>query len=285
MRILVLGASGMLGSTLIRWFSRSPNWEVFGSIRSDVHTGELQKFAPKVQLILGVDISNLESIDKAFSVAKPETVINCIGIIKQSPALEDPSVAIQTNSVFPHHLAQIAKISNARLIHISTDCVFSGKVGNYSEKDIPDAEDLYGRSKLLGEVKSPNSVTLRTSMIGHELGEGRSLVNWFLAQDGCIKGYKKAIFSGFPTVELARVIEDFVINNSKLHGVYHISADPISKYELLSLVAETYGKKNKIIPDENYVIDRSLNSSLFRSLTGFAPRSWANMIETMWEFR
>jgi dTDP-4-dehydrorhamnose reductase len=285
MRILVLGASGMLGSTLVRWFSRNPTWKVFGSIRSDVHTGEFQNLTPKVKFILGVDISNLESIDKAFSAVKPEIVINCIGIIKQSPALENPSVAIQINSVFPHWLAEITKISNARLIHISTDCVFSGKVGNYSENDIPDAEDLYGRSKLLGEVKSPNSVTLRTSMIGHELGEGRSLINWFLAQDGCIKGYKKAIFSGFPTVELARVIEEFVINNSNLHGVYHVSADPISKYELLSLVAETYGKKNKIIPDENFVIDRSLNSSLFRSLTGFAPRSWANMVETMREFR
>ncbi len=275
----------MLGSTLIRWFSRNPTWEVFGSIRSDVHPGELQNLASKAKIILGVDTANLESIAKAFSVAKPEIVINCIGIIKQNPALEDPSVTIQINSVFPHCLAKIASISNARLIHVSTDCVFSGKVGNYSEKDIPDAEDLYGRSKLLGEVKFPNSVTLRTSMIGHELGEGRSLINWFLAQDGCISGYQKAVFSGFPTVELARIIEDFVINNSHLHGLYHVSADPISKYELLSLVAEKYGKKNKIIPDKNYVIDRSLNSSLFRSLTGFFPRSWTNMIETMCEFR
>ena len=168
---------------------------------------------------------------------------------------------------------------------MSTDCVFSGLKGGYKESDFPDANDLYGRSKFLGEVDYPNAITLRTSIIGHELNGSRSLVDWFLSQSGSVSGYGKAIFSGLPTVEIAKIIRDFVIPNPHLHGVYHVSADPISKYELLKLLAIKYDKSIHIDLDNSVVIDRSLNSNKFRSLTGFKPAHWGKLIDTMHNFK
>lgn len=280
-KLLILGASGMLGSTLLRWFAKDPKFEVYGTVRSlnpvqDVKLGSLG-----VKLIPNINIDNLAAL---FSQIKPDLVINCIGVVKQLVEANDPLVAIPINSLLPHRLASLAQVFDARLIHFSTDCVFSGARGCYLESDIPDATDLYGRSKLLGEVDYPNAVTLRTSIIGHELVGSRSLIDWFLSQNAPVKGYKRAIFSGLPTVEIARVIRDFVIPNTLLHGLYHLSAEPINKFNLLSVVAEVYSKSIDIIPDENLVIDRSLNSDRFRAATGFSPRSWDAMIKSMYEF-
>jgi dTDP-4-dehydrorhamnose reductase len=172
---------------------------------------------------------------------------------------------------------------DARLIHISTDCVFNGRKGLYKETDLSDAEDLYGKSKFIGELHDlPHAVTLRTSIIGHELNSNDSLVDWFLSQTGTVKGYKKAIFSGLPTVELARVIKDFVMPRTDLQGSYHVSADPIDKYTLLNLIANIYGKEIEIIADEKVHIDRSLNSDKFRQATGYQPPSWPILIEKMY---
>ena len=187
------------------------------------------------------------------------------------------------NATLPHRLAQYCWLSGARLVHISTDCVFNGSRGNYRESDFPDAGDLYGRTKYLGEVDYPHAVTLRTSIIGHELESARSLISWFLSQTGSVKGYRKAVFSGLPTIEIARIIRDFVIPNPELTGLYHLSAAPIDKCALLSLVARTYGKEIDIIPDESIIIDRSLNSDHFRNATGFAPESWPDLVSTMHE--
>ena len=154
----------------------------------------------------------------------------------------------------------------------------------YTEADSPDAKDLYGRSKFLGEVDYPHAVTLRTSIIGHELDGARSLIGWFLSQTGCVKGYKRAIFSGLPTVEIARVLRDHVIPYPELHGVYHVSAEPISKFDLLSLVAQTYEKIIDITADDQTVIDRSLDSTRFRQATGFAPKPWPELIRSMRDF-
>ncbi|NTU50097.1 MAG: SDR family oxidoreductase, partial [Desulfobulbaceae bacterium] len=186
--------------------------------------------------------------------------------------------------IFPHRLSKLCALVGARLIHISTDCVFSGKKGMYSEEDFPDANDLYGRTKLLGEVDYPNALTLRTSMIGHEITGSKSLISWFLAQKGPVKGYRRAVFSGLPTVEIARVILDFVLPNAELHGVYHLSAAPIDKYDLLSRVAMVYGKSIEIVPDDSVQINRSLDSSRFRAVTGFNPKSWDEMIIAMRDF-
>jgi dTDP-4-dehydrorhamnose reductase len=154
----------------------------------------------------------------------------------------------------------------------------------YREQDVSDAQDLYGRSKYLGEADYPNAVTLRTSIIGHELSSANGLVGWFLAQQGSIKGFRRAIFSGLPTVELARVIRDHVIPNPELHGLYHVSAEPISKFDLLKLIAKAYGKTIDIKPDDNLVIDRSLNSSRFFEATGYNSPPWVQLVQSMRDF-
>ena len=207
-----------------------------------------------------------------------------MGIIKQLSSSYDPLVSIPINSLLPHRLAKLCISKNIRLIHLSTDCVFSGSHGGYIEGDFPDANDLYGRSKYLGEVDYPGCVTLRTSIIGHELHSTNSLIDWFLSQSTAVKGYTNAIFSGLPTNEMAMVIRDYVIPNTNLSGLYHVSVDPISKYDLLELVRDTYGKKIEIVPDDIVRIDRSLNSKKFSEVTGFKPKPWPLLVKEMYEF-
>jgi dTDP-4-dehydrorhamnose reductase len=169
-------------------------------------------------------------------------------------------------------------------VHISTDCVFSGAKGGYMEEDAPDARDLYGRSKLLGEVDCPHAVTLRTSIIGHELNSAHGLIGWFLAQQGNVKGYTRAIFSGLPTYELARVIRDLVLPRAEMHGLFHVASRPISKYDLLHMVNQEYGKGLKIEPDDHLKIDRSLNANRFLEATGYKAPDWPDLIAQMREF-
>ena len=281
-RVLVLGASGMLGSTLFRAISRDPELQTFGSVRE---ANAKQYFAPELHdaLIPNVHLDGESGLLTAFALAKPDVVVNCIGIIKQLPNANDHLESLAINATLPHRLAKYCDATGARLVHFSTDCVFSGKQGNYREEDFPDAYDLYGRTKFLGEVAYENSVTLRTSIIGHELDRSKSLVDWFLSQSGEVKGFAKAVFSGLPTIEVARVVREYVIPNPNLSGLFHLSVDPISKYDLLNLVASTYGKSTNIIPDDKLVIDRSLNSDRFRTVTGFKPKAWPELIKVMHE--
>lgn len=279
----MLGATGMLGNAVLRYFAMQGQHAVGGSVRSMASAARLPAQLREL-LIPGVDIENFDSIARAFAAFRPHVVINCIGLIKQLAEVDDPLIAIPTNSLLPHRLARLCAMTDARLIHVSTDCVFSGSRGGYVETDFPDAEDLYGRSKYLGEVDYPHAVTLRTSIIGHELGSAHGLVGWFLAQQGRVRGYTKAIFSGLPTVELARVMHDFVLPNPALRGVYHVSAAAIDKHSLLRLVADTYAKKIEIAPDEAVVIDRSLDSSRFRAATGYVPPQWDALVAAMRKF-
>lgn len=281
-RVLVLGASGMLGSTLFRAFFRDPEFETFGSIRE---ASAMRHFAPELHraLIPNVYLEGETGLLSAFSVARPDVVINCIGIIKQLPNANDHLESLAINSSLPHRLARYCDATRARLVHFSTDCVFSGKKGLYVEDDFPDAYDLYGRTKYLGEISYENSITLRTSIIGHELNRSNSLIDWFLSQSEEVKGFTKAVFSGLPTVEVARVVKEYVIPNPNLSGLYHLSVDPINKFDLLNLVAQAYGKNIKILPDNKLVIDRSLNSDRFRVATGFKPRPWPDLINDMHE--
>jgi dTDP-4-dehydrorhamnose reductase len=168
-----------------------------------------------------------------------------------------------------------------RLVHVSTDCVFSGEKGNYRENDPPDAADLYGRTKFLGEVDIPGCVTLRTSIIGHELSGRHGLVEWFLAQEGTVKGFARAVFSGFPTVEMARIVAERILPYERLSGLYHVSSEPISKYDLLRLVAKEYGKRIGIERDEEFACDRSLDSSRFREAIGYEPPAWPELVARM----
>jgi len=282
-KVFVLGASGMLGNAVFRLFSNSDGFAATGIIRSS-RSLELLPPSLRKSVISNVDLESADNLLRLFEKHQPNVIINCVGLIKQHADANDPLVVLPINSLLPHRLAMLSSVTNARLVHISTDCVFSGAKGMYLESDFSDARDLYGRSKFLGEVDYPNAITLRTSIIGHELDGTQSLVNWFLSQKDSIKGFTRAIFSGLPTVEIARVIRDYVIPNAHLSGLYHVSADPISKYDLLKIIADVYKKTISIEPDESFIIDRSLDSSRFRKATGFKPRPWLDLVNSMRDF-
>ncbi|MFD0739056.1 dTDP-4-dehydrorhamnose reductase family protein [Lysobacter koreensis] len=283
MRLLIVGITGMLGNTLFRYFNQQPDVEVFGTVR-DARAKSHFDDAHHNAIISGVDADHFDSITSAFAKAKPDIVINAVGLIKQLQSSQDPLSALPLNALFPHRLARLCAVAGARLVHISTDCVFTGAAGGYVETDTPDATDLYGRSKLLGEVDYPHAITLRTSIIGHELGSANGLIGWFLSQQGTTRGYTRAIFSGFPTLELARIIERYVVPRADLHGLYHVASSPISKHDLLQLTAAAYGKDIEIVPDDTLVIDRSLNADRFNAATGYQPPVWPELVRAMKHF-
>lgn len=281
MRILILGGSGMLGHRL--WIDLQKQHETWVTIRGNANEfPDIPEF-PREFIRGNVDALNFDQVTRALASIQPDLVINCIGLIKQMGHLaRDPIFSISLNSMLPHRISMICRVAKIRMIHISTDCVFSGKKGNYSEEDQSDAEDIYGRTKYLGEVAYPHCVTLRTSIIGRELKNKLGLVEWFLAQKGTINGYKNAIFSGFTTDEISRIIQNHVIPNPKLSGVYQVSSDPISKYDLLELTKKAFKRKDiDILPEEKFFCDRSLNSRRFREFTGYNPPSWKEMIDEL----
>jgi len=282
-KVLILGSTGLLGSTILKYFSIKSNFKCFGTIRKSSDKKKL-KYINKVKLYK-VDFDKSRSLRKVFSMIKPNLVINCIGVVKQVLNNNMNSEIIRVNSFLPHYLSELANENNEiRFIHFSTDCVFSGLKGRYLESDVTDAKDIYGVSKMLGEVDKSNTLTLRTSIIGQELQTNYSLLNWFLSQKKQIKGYKNAIFSGLTAPEIARVIHNYVIPNKKIRGIYHLSGKPISKYDLLYILKKIYKKKIKIVPDLKIKINRSLNSNLFQKATGYKPPTWNKLIEEMYEF-
>lgn len=280
-KVLVLGVTGMLGNAVFRVFSADAAHETWGTLRS----GAALRHFPQDshgRLLTGVDVLDHDALTAVMARVKPDVVINCIGLIKQLADASDPLTALPINAMLPHRLAQLCALGGARLIHVSTDCVFSGRKGLYLESDLSDAEDLYGKSKYIGELHDlPHAITLRTSIIGHELGSSYALVDWFLSQQGGVKGFTRAIFSGLPTVELARVMKDFVIPHPELNGLYHVAAEPIDKFRLLSLVAAQYGKQIEIRPDDALVIDRSLDGSRFAQATGYVAPEWPDLVRDM----
>lgn len=283
MKVLLLGASGMLGNMLYKQLVSDDRYDVVGTVRGSAvndyfNAQELSK------LIYGVDVLDFDSLLSLLSDVKPDVVINCVGLIKQISTANDPLKVLPVNSMFPHRLCKFCELIGARLVHISTDCVFSGSTGGYTEESVSDSIDLYGKSKFIGEVvDSPAAITLRTSIIGHELSTNKSLVDWFLSQQGSVKGYSKAVFSGLPTIELSKVIMDYVLPNSDLHGLYHVSSKPINKDALLRLVANQYQKTISIVPDDSLVIDRSLKSDKFERATGYTAPAWDILIKQMSE--
>lgn len=278
MKVLILGASGMIGSTLLNVLADNSNLEVTGSIRAMEPPALLG--ANAARLVFGVELTNPDCLARLFREVQPDIVVNCAGLTKHLPGGNDPIPALTINALLPHRLAEFCVISKARLIQISTDCVFSGKKGNYSENDEPDATDVYGKTKLLGEVSGPGLLTLRTSTIGHETRTRLGLLEWFLSQQRC-KGYSKAIFSGLPTVEFARVVRDIVIPDASLHGLYHVGSTAIDKDSLLRLITSVYRKKVDIETDDEVVIDRSLDSTRFYFTTGYKAPTWPEMVEDM----
>lgn len=279
MKILVLGASGMIGSTFFRVLSQTDNWDVYGTVRD---SSVIKYFSDDVtsQLITGIDYKNTDLL--AFiQKMQPDIVINCIGLTKHIVGADDPLEVIPINALLPHELSKYCEDNNSRLIHISTDCVFSGTKGTYVESDPSDAQDIYGKSKYLGEVIDTTTVTVRTSTIGHELHTKNGLLEWFLSQEGTCKGFSKAIFSGLPTVVLAEVIRDYVIPNKALKGLYHVAGPAIGKYDLLKIIAKEYNKDIEIERDDSFKIDRSLNADKFRSATGYVAPDWGDLIKSM----
>lgn len=283
-KVLVLGANGMLGHAVLRWFAALASYEAVGAVRTAHAAAELRSRLPGVALFEGLDAARLDQLRQIFERIRPDVVINCIGVVKQLTGADDPATAVPINALLPHRLARLCYLHAARLVHISTDCVFSGRRGYYSEDDVADAEDLYGRSKLMGEVDAPHAVTLRTSIIGHEMNSAHALLGWFLSQRGVVPGYSNAVFSALPTVELARVIEQHVLPDESLHGIYHVAGPTINKYELLKLVARIYRSDSEVSAVPTLVVDRSLDGGRFKAVTGYQSPEWPDLVEQMRAF-
>ena len=279
MRILILGGDGMLGHQLLKHLQ--PRHDVKVTLRLDLAAYASFGLFRRENTYDAIDIRSLERLVEVMADFRPETVINAVGIVKQRPDAKESIPSLEINALLPHRLAVLCKGSGARLIHLSTDCIFSGKKGNYLESDPSDAEDLYGKTKFLGEVHETNSLTLRTSIIGRELSRHTSLLDWFLAQTGTVKGFTRAIYTGFTTLEMSRIIETMLLKHPHACGVYHVSSDPINKYELLLLIREKLGLDIEIIPDAVFSCDRSLDSSRFRSEFNYTPPSWSAMLEEL----
>lgn len=280
-KILILGANGMLGSELAFFLYKKKNLKIYLTVRKRDLIKKL-KFYKKCMVFDKIDLNNKLSINKLIKEVKPNQVINCIGIVKQNLKNKSYKDLFKINSILPRYLSHLSEKYNFRLIHFSTDCVFSGKLGNYSENHFPDANDDYGISKYLGEELLPKNLVIRTSIIGHEHGSKKSLLEWFLNQKKKVFGFKKAIFSGFTTYEIAKILYKYILNKNNISGLIHISSKPISKYDLLSIIKKVYKKNIKIISDEKVIVDRSLNSDKFKKITKFKPKSWEKMIKEMY---
>lgn len=275
----MLGATGMLGSMLVRELSSDPRLSVSGTVRST--QGLPDQFVEELgqHLVEGVDVLN--SVARGSAILGADVVVNAVGVIKQASGLEDRAATVALNALLPQQLAAECAEAGARLIHVSTDCVFSGRRGRYTEDQTPDPVDFYGRSKLLGEVFAP-ALTLRTSIIGHEVQRHASLIDWFLTQPQTqVNGYARAIYSGVTTYEFARVLRDVVLPRPGLQGLFHLASEPISKLDLLTLVAKQYGWAGAINRDEAFECDRSMRADALLASTGYAPPSWPQMVADM----
>lgn len=270
----------MLGHKLVQVLSKDFN--VWTSIRRSYASVKSCGIFDQEKTIEKVNVADFASLDNLVETIKPNVVINAVGLIKQLPEATDAARLTRINTELPHALEKLAGAFGFKLICISTDCVFSGDKGNYRESDVPDAIDIYGRSKLLGEVTSENCLTIRTSIIGRELDTSHSLVEWFLRHRGKrVNGYTNAIYSGFPTIVFATIIARLISDHPLINGLYHISSAPISKHSLLGLINRTYETDIEILPVDDVVVDRSLDCSRFKSITCFEPQPWEAMIEQM----
>jgi dTDP-4-dehydrorhamnose reductase len=280
MKVLIFGAGGMLGHKLVQVLS--PRFDVSCTLRDAFDKYESFGLFDREQVIENVDITDLDSVQRAIERTRPDVVINAVGVIKQLPQSSDVISSLGINAIFPNQLARLGEQYGFRLVAVSTDCVFSGSRGMYTEDDVPDARDLYGQSKHWGEVDSENCLTIRTSIIGRELQSDHGLIEWFIKhRGGFVKGYSKAVFSGFPTLVLADILVDIISEHRKLSGVFHVSSEPINKFELLTKVNTRMGLNIEVIEDDEFVIDRSLDSTHYRNATGFTPPTWDEMIDVM----
>ncbi|MDQ3922457.1 MAG: SDR family oxidoreductase [Actinomycetota bacterium] len=280
MRILILGGDGMLGHRLLMHLQK--NHETKVTLRRGLAAYERYGLFTRDNSYAGVEARDTDRMLEVVSDFRPEALVNAVGIVKQRGAAKEAIPSLEINSLLPHRLALLCKAAGAKLVHISTDCVFSGRRGNYTEEDVPDAEDLYGRTKLLGELAEPGCVTLRTSIIGLELSRRTGLIEWFLSQRGEIRGFTKAIYTGLTTVEMSRVIERVLLEHQDLSGVWHVASEPITKHDLLVRFSKILGRDDvSIVPDGSVRIDRSLSALAFEKVTGYSAPGWNEMLEEL----
>lgn len=280
MKALVLGGEGMLGHKMFQVLRQR-----FGDVACTVRGALDEPFYAAIELfgagqvIAGLDVTNREQLRQVLEAARPEQIVNCVGMIKQRKEAEQAIPTIELNALLPHVLAQIASRWNGRVIHFSTDCVFSGRRGNYAEDDPSDAEDLYGKTKLLGEVRGANALTLRTSIIGRELRDFQSLLEWFLAQrGGRVRGFVRHLYSGVTTNHLAALVAELIARHPTLTGLYQVTSERIDKHALLCLLRDAYALDVEIVPDDTTVCDRSMIGDRFRAATGLATPPWPELV-------
>ncbi|VAX08693.1 Probable dTDP-4-dehydrorhamnose reductase [hydrothermal vent metagenome] len=280
MRILILGGDGMLGHQLLSsWQGRHT---VAVTLRQSLSHYVRYNLFNQENSIADVDVREFSKLAQVVEDFRPDAVINSVGIIKQRDDTNDAVQSIEINALLPHKLAVLCEKIEVRLVHLSTDCVFSGSKGLYREDDLPDARDLYGRSKLLGEVATDGAITLRSSIIGLELSRNKSLVEWFLAQQGIIWGFRRAIYSGVTTLEMARIIEHLLTQHPNLSGVWQVASQPINKYELLSGLLKRLPELDiEIEADDSFACDRSLDGSHFQQETGYEISGWPLMLDEL----
>lgn len=274
----------MLGHKVFqRMRERFPDtWCTIRGSRSSFGGPGSSLFALPAAVVEHVDVMDWTAVDAILQNLRPDVVVNCVGIVKQRAEAKAALPSIMVNALLPHRLAATLAAWQGRLVHISTDCVFRGRRGHYTEDDPSDAEDLYGRTKFLGEVSEANAITLRTSMIGRELREHRSLLDWLLQQNGrIIRGYRRAFYSGLTTNELANVIVDLIDAHPTLTGLYQVTSDTITKYDLLRLIVETFGLDIRVEPEDRFFCDRSLVGEKFNTATEYRCPPWPALVRAL----
>src|SRR5579871_3313690 len=281
MRVLILGGTGMLGHKL--WQECSIRFEAWAAIHRSFQESSGRDVLDAGRVVEGVEAADFSTVESALAQVQPEVVVNCIGIVKQSAEAKNPIPTLAINALFPHRLARACRDRDIRLIHISTDCVFSGRRGMYTGEDASDAEDLYGRSKFLGEVEGTGCLTLRTSFIGPELSRGVGLLEWLLSQPAGadVPGYTHAIYTGFTSQVLAGMIREIIALHPELCGIYHLASAPISKYDLLCMIKDQLALPVSVRPASEVRIDRSLNAAMFFEATGMRAPGWEEMIQRL----
>jgi len=279
-RILILGGDGMLGHQLLQ--SWQGHHTVRVTLRQPMEVYRKYGLFDRANSYFGINVRALDAIERAMDDFRPDAVVNAVGIVKQRQEAKDAIISIEINALLPHRLSMLCADRGARLVHLSTDCVFSGRKGGYTESDEPDALDLYGRSKLLGEVHDAHAVTLRTSIIGLELSRKKSLIEWFLAQRGEVRGFTRAIYTGFTTLEMARVIEKILCEHPTLHGVWQVASEPVDKYTLLEMLQQRLADgRRRLVKDDGFACDRSLVGQHFNEAVGYQPPAWSVMLDEL----
>ena len=274
----------MLGHKLVQRLA-AQGLTVFGTMRSsslpDTSAARLALGAAH-KVLPDVDVLRDDALQAAIATADPDVVVNAVGVIKQIDMAKDPVTSISTNALLPHRTAAFCKQRGARLIQFSTDCVFAGHKGPYAENAPTDAEDLYGRSKLLGEVSGTGCLTIRSSIVGRELRGRSSLVEWFLSQrGGQATGFAGALYTGLTTNVMSDLVGKLITDHSGLDGVWHVASEPISKYELLKLVNTHYKLGITLGRDDKFFCDRRLDGRAFGKRTRFIAPSWDTMVAEM----